>query len=969
MTSSIGDAHPRDPRRPQAAAGELRPVSVLSCALQLRALASGGLSAEAHGVAAGRFRRLVCDVVERFGGVAGSLVGRRATSFFGVPTSGEDTAARAARAALELQRRVAEESAALETRGSIAWSTGIGLTTGQAMIDDGLVSGAVVDAAPSLAEVAEPGEILASPDVVRRLMGRYRFDAEAVDRADPAMAPALRAHRLIGPEASAPDVDGPMVGRAQELALLEALAERSFHGRGQIVAVTGEAGIGKTRLLAALHESLADTDHLHVALRGRPHDDAPFGPWTAMIRRAAQLEAADAPEVVAHKLEQYRATRGVERLPRALLTRLTGAAEMAGDGDIARCADALARWVHAASQRKPVRLEIEDLQWLDAGTLAFVKRLIEDRGHAPVMLLVTLRTDETPALDALRGRPGISQIALSPLTEAESQALAAAIERDGDHDGDRDDAIQTTVARAEGNPYILRALLRHAAAEGDGEIPESIQERMMARLDALSHAARRLLQIAAVLGPAFGAERLETAWPGPEPVAHPLAELRRRGLLLRAAADASQLSFGHRLLHQAVYDSLLPGRRRHLHAEIAAVLDVEETERTEDELGQRADHRRAAGRIDASLDDRIRLAEKAAARGAHDRAAEALQEALADADRLPADRRAARVDAIAMPLVEALFSAGRMRPILALFDARPAVFENAENPSRVGRYEAWRALTLSYAGRGTDAVRAAKKANALGRRVRDEAVQGRGRVVLGLEAFAAGDFKKGKEHGEKALILLERADDLWWQAQALEVRAACDLVGGEIDAALDSLEAAEALRSAIGDWRLCGQWIRIYALGVLDDERPSRAAEAQETAERRCVDAASRSLLAGARGVAHGRAGRFEDAAAALTQAVEDLGDLGMRRFAGWFGAWLARVRVLAGDAAAGRVALSDAEARLQDAGFALGDGELARARAALAQSDGDAAQARAHLDEAQGVWARFGVRIEQASEADASGR
>ena len=980
MESSPGTT-PIESRNESPMEADLRQVCVLSCELRLREIVPGALTDEVRFVLEARFQQLVRRVAQRYGGAPAPLLGRSSTSFFGAPEPCESTAERAVFAALELLRRVVEQSAGLETDWSVGWSLGIGLAAGRAVVSDELVSGGPVEVAPSLSRTAQPGELLVNSELARCLAGRYRFEAGALDLAETSVAEVVQgtvdALKLEGLEEVPADPEIPMVGRVQELSILRELAQRAIEGRGQIVAVTGEAGIGKTRLLAELRRSLAGTRILHLKAPCRPYGGGLFSPWIELVRGAARLNEADSPQAVAEKLRRRLRLIGVDESPPELLALL----KKSESPPIAPCADALCRLVLAASRRTPVILEVEDLQWIDPGTRAVLERLAEALGPSRLMILLTDRAGQARALVPLLGRPDATQIALQPLTEAQCQDFVSSLLDDASArpnssrtDSVGADAVQAIVARAivaraEGNPYFIRELLQSSATGDDaveeGRVPVAIQELMTARLSELSGPARRLLRVASVLGRELDVARLEAVWPGPESIEAPLAELRRPRLLVPTAAGEATLSFCHGLLQETLYGSLLPGRRRLLHAKIAAILDAEATELTERELARRADHRREAGDVDASLDDRILLAEKASARGASEPAVDALSEALGDTEFLPSDHGARRVAEIMLPLVEALFSVGRLHSILDLFDAYPEVLDRPDDPGRVGSYEGWRALTLSYLGRPTGAVRAAKRANSLGRRARDESVQGRGRVVLGLEAFAAGDFKKGEEHGLKAIVLLERTDDLWWKSQALEVRAACDLAIGRVDAALEGLEAAEVLRSAIGDWRLSGAWLRLYALGSLGEQGRSAALAASEDLRRQCVDAPSRALLAGALGVLHCRAGNPADAVPALTRAVADLEDLGMRRHGGWFGAWLVRALTLGGDEAAARIALDAAEKSLGDAGFVLGDGELQRARWALARSRDDEDQARAHLDEARAIWSRFGVRLEEESGAD----
>lgn len=526
------------------------------------------------------------------------------TATFGVPRTLEDDAARSLEAALTL------------TAPALA----IGVASGPIEVDPRgvdpvsgpLYLGPTLRRAAELAEAGRAGEIWVAPDTRRLVGGRFAFArAQGPDlpRGDPPDDPpgeALEAPgedtgvwRLIGrrlrSDSSLGGASGSpsaAIGRARELAMLEAWLAAARAGGGSVVGVTGEAGVGKTHLVHALRVGDEAAAVRWIVLDPPAVGDAPLGTIARLLGALLDVEPGGDP--AARRLAaiaQLAARAGAGRAPDPELeTVVIEILGLGGKGSTrALPAEVPGRLTHLlrgllaeASRRETVVLVADDAQRLDEASLEILRSVTEGIGRLPAQLILLYRPDWA---HPWFNKPDYRHLALGPLDGSAESALAAA--RLGIAVADLPAGLDKLVARAGGNPFFVEetlrwledtaALQRRAGAwalvraPAEAGLPGTVQRMLAARLDRLPPATRRVLDAAAVLGAAFDPVLLARVLGGAA-IDAPLAELERRGFVV-APWGSGDYSFGHGLVREAALAGLLAQERRALHLRAGRVLE------------------------------------------------------------------------------------------------------------------------------------------------------------------------------------------------------------------------------------------------------------------------------------------------------------------------------------------------------------------------------------------------------------
>ena len=590
------------------------------------------------------------DAIERFEGTREKFIGDAVFAVFGWPRSHDDDAVRASLAAMAIRaglHEIADGGEPLEVRIGIA--TGEVLTSGTRSGGDMGLTGEAITTAARIQSLARPGEILLEGATVAAARGRLATEDRGTvvlrGQSTPVTLHALRGEAGTGAwipfRAAAP---GPLVGRTSELGALTSVIDVCARtGRGGIVVVVGEAGIGKSRLLAAAEAHARDaglawtwTENVSYG-RGEPYRFARLfaqtladehgvdsGNLTRRLVFTADLTPDDARRLggaIAAIARDASFTGWEEEAPYAPIDP----AEVAsGLTDVAR------RYIdRLMTLDGPRAVVIDDLHWLDPSSVTLVDLLVEATADRPLVLLAGTRPTGYPAwVD----RPDVHRIDLTGLAEPETARLAtlvarAAFEADG---------IRSIHERTEGNPLFIgetvRAFLEDGTLEwrdgrvamiesGRRTVPVTLRAVLGARIDALEPAGREVLGVASIIGITFReslVEQLlgETLPPGT------LDHLAEAAMIRRA--DEGEWRFAHGLIREAAYAGLLASRRRTLHARLADHLERRPLAATP---GQIATHRVASGDALRALPLLREAAESALALGAASEAAAFWQQA------------------------------------------------------------------------------------------------------------------------------------------------------------------------------------------------------------------------------------------------------------------------------------------------------------------------------------------------------
>lgn len=645
--------------------GERRQLTIMFCDLVGSTALSTKLDPEDLSQVMVAYKEAAAGEITKFGGHIAKFLGDGVLAYFGWPRAFEHDAERAVKAGLELVDVISR----LKTPDRTSLACRVGIATGPVVVGDLIGEGAaqeesVVGETPNLAArleaLAQPGEVVLAAST-RRLIGEL-FDLVALgEQTLKGFDRPIEAWRALGErslesrfEARSGDAV-PMIGRDRERDLLEDLWTKTTSGSGHVVLLSGEAGIGKSRLTAELDAIASSTPHTKLRYQCSPfHEDSPLYPITQQLERAGQLQAADSDVVKLDKLEQLltlSASDPADAVPlfASLLSISTGDRYPQKDVSPQKRKDliqeAIIEQLKGLSIRQPVLLLFEDLHWIDPTSLELLDRLVEIVPTIPVLAVLTFRPEfRAPWV----GQAHVASIILNRLN---ARAGADLIRRmTGNHPLPQDVEDQI-IAKTDGVPLFVEELTKTVLESGMVEtgnggyrlvhdlpalaIPETLQDSLMARLDRLAP-VKEVAQIGAVLGREFSYALIAaTADLDDQALGSALDQLADAELIYaRGRPPNATYLFKHALVQDTAYSSLLRSRRQQLHARVVHVLESEFQQMVEQEPELIARHAAAAGQVEQAIAFWYRAAERANIRSANAEAEGHIRKALAAVDNL-----------------------------------------------------------------------------------------------------------------------------------------------------------------------------------------------------------------------------------------------------------------------------------------------------------------------------------------------
>jgi predicted ATPase/class 3 adenylate cyclase len=764
---------------------ERRQLTVMFVDLVGSTALSARLDPEEMGAVLRAYQNAVAGEIARFEGHVAKFMGDGVLAYFGWPVAHEDEAERAVRAGLAIVAAVARL-----TGGEASLACRIGLATGLVVVGELIGEGVaqeqtVVGETPNLAArlqaLAAPGQLVVA-ETTRRLLGDVfeladlgRHEIKGIDRTVEAFAvtgerPA--ASRFTA--RSGPDLL-PIVGRDQELALLLERWKQARAGEGQLVLLSGEAGIGKSRITAALLEALAAEPHVNLRYQCSPyHSDSALWPVIQQMGLAAGITPVDSMDAKLDKLEALLGEAVADVGAAApLLAALLGIDGDARYGPIdlppqqrrQRTLQALLDQLSGLAARQPVLVVVEDVHWVDPTTLELVELMLDRVATAPVLLLATARPSFTHGFG---GHPIVTRLALNRLGR---EATAAIMTRVTGGKALPAELVAEIAARTDGVPLYVEEMTKAVLESGalretedawllDGPldrlaIPTSLHDSLMARLDRL-HPVKEVAQTAAVIGRTFDHQTIAALAGLPEnELSEAMQRLVEAELVFRRGAppDATYL-FKHALVRDAAYESLLKSRRQALHARLFRLLEKDPNAPPE----ILAQHAEAAGRMAEALDQWERAGAAAVARPAYKEAIAAFNAAIRLAREHGADgSRQRRELVLQVQLGPALIAnLGYQAP------ATTAAFERAlELAEQIGEPDLLiPAIYGLVAGRYIAVTPFAELAQRLGELTsvgRDSGARCVALRMLALEQFHAGQYSRSLDLVDQALAIHDPA--------------------------------------------------------------------------------------------------------------------------------------------------------------------------------------------------------------------
>ena len=802
------------PSKGLQASAERRPITVMFCDLVGSTSLAAKLDAEDWRNLVNAYLDEASAAVTGFGGHVLKKLGDGLMALFGYPQAQENDAERAVRAALAIQRALADLNARNAAKGAPELSARIGIESGPVVVE---ASGEVFGDAPNVAArvqaAAEPGSVLITLNVQRQVAGLFVAEEQGARELKGVSQP-VQLFRIVrasgGGRRGGARTLTPFVGREEELGLLTRRWERARAGEGQLVLVVGEPGLGKSRLIEEFHSQLAETPHtwsewsasqllqntpLHpIAEWGRLRfgADAPAEQRLADLEGTLRLIGLDPAEhapllapLVDIPLPPDRATNfPPEELRRRQLAAMTA-------------------WVLAGARSQPLVLAFEDLHWADPTSLDLLRAFADRGAQAPLLVLATTRP-EFRAPWSLRSHHSL--ISLSPLDRAGVARMVGEISA---RHALSKELIEGVNERTGGVPLfveeVTRLLVERGEQGGVQAIPPTLQQSLAARLDRLGP-AREVAQIGAVLGRDFVYALLRDVAEIDEPALQ--ASLDRLAdadlLFVEGAPPEANYRFKHALIQDAAYDSLLKSRRQALHRRAAEVL--RDSANAEPEAI--AHHFTEAGLDDLAIEWWGKAGDQALRRSAFQEAIAHLGKAIAMADKAGATARRAtggsaapnqRLTQLHVAYGNALIAArgfGAPETTEAFARARESASGDKDAPERLAAdYGLW---ASSYVRGELPSMRAHAAAFLSDVEARPDSPEaGVAHRAAGITCWFAGEYREARDHLERALALFQpgRDDDLAFRfGQDAGVAAMAYLAIalwplGEVDRAISLIDA------------------------------------------------------------------------------------------------------------------------------------------------------------------------------------
>src|SRR5262252_9186379 len=702
---------------------ERRHLTVMICDLVGSTALSARLDPEDMNAVMDAYHAACARIMLTYDGFIGDFRGDGILAYFGYPRAHEDDAERTVRAALDIIAAVAR----LETRAGEPLAVRIGIATGLVLVGDlsregALRENAVVGDTPNLAArlqaLAEPGTVVVAAST-RRLLGDLfrlrdlgRHEVKGIAEPVPAWAvegvsdsesrfEAVRAAGLTD-----------FIGREDELDFLRERQRLAWKGEGQIALISGEPGIGKSRLAAALAERIAGEPHTRLRYQcSHYHTNSALRPFIAQLERAAGFKADDTPKQRLDKLKAVLAMDGsrieaVVPLFAALLSipldERYPLLALSPTQQRRRTLVALLDQFEGLARRQPILLVFEDAQWADATSLELLDLTVERVRQLPVLALFTFRPEFEPPWVGL---PNVGTLTLGRLDRSNVESMVARVT------GGRvlpAEVMKQIVTKTDGNPLFVEELTKTVLEAGilvedaagyrlDGPlpplaIPETLQDSLMARLDRLAP-VKEIAQIGAAIGREFSYS-LVHAVVGRDETAlkQALAQLEQAELVFRRGDPPEAVyTFKHALVRDAAYESLLKSRRHQLHSQIARAFEERFADIVASQPEIVAHHFTEAGLVDPAIEYWLKAGAKAFSLYANEDAVRFFERALILLKKLPetCDNLERAVD-IRFQLRNALLPLGKTDRILRSLDELDPILARLGDKLRSAQYAAYR---------------------------------------------------------------------------------------------------------------------------------------------------------------------------------------------------------------------------------------------------------------------------------------
>ncbi len=783
---------------------------------------------------------VILNAVHRYEGTVNQFLGDGVMALFGAPIAHEDHPHRALRAALAIQRGLGPLREDVLRAHGAEFRVRIGINTGLVVVGaigrdlrmDYTAVGDTTNLAARLLNLAQPGQIALSRHTQHLTEGYFVFEDLGEFQVKGKTEP-IRAYAVTGELAGRTRLEvskerglTPLAGRDGELGRLMAAFRRAAEGKAAIVLVSGDPGVGKSRLLYEFLHRLDELGARELEATCLSYGRSiPYHPILELLRRQLGLsEGTSADDIRGRVAERLRALGMDGNEPATLLAHFLGVfapPEFLGRLDPAQLKERTFRVVGAVllggSQAAPVVIVVENVHWLDASSEELLEHLARSLpAHRALLLLST--------------RPGFTAPWLAP-------PLAETIRLEGLDSGDvwgmirallgttglSEALVEMLFAKSEGNPLYLEEIVRQLQETGglvveDGEarlseadvkVPETINDIIAARIDRLAEPFKQTLQVAAVVGRQFAVALLSPLLQEHDQVViDRLCDLQALDFVF--LVERLLYSFKHALTQEVVYAGLLERRRRRVHAAVGLALEDLHADHLDDVAELLAHHFGKSGETEKAVDYAILAAEKAQRRWAHTEALAQFDTALKLLATMPdtEPNRLRRIDAV-IKQAEIKFALGRHAEHIQALEGIRELVESTPDPRRRAVWSYWTGFLHSLTGaRPEVAIAYCRQASAIADSANMDEIRAFADSCLAQAYTVAGRLADALAAGERAGAFFEARGNIWWACRTLWIMSTTANAIGDWARSLECCRRALQYGQEVNDLRLkvVGWW-------------------------------------------------------------------------------------------------------------------------------------------------------------------
>lgn len=772
---------------PSTSEAERRQLTVMFCDLVDSTALSSALDPEQLRDLLLAYQTACAGVIDRYDGHLAKYLGDGLLVYFGLPRAHEDDAQRAVSAGLDIVDGIALLNRDLSRKYGIELSVRLGVHTGLVVAgemgagaarEEMAIVGETPNIAARLQSLAAPNALVISSSTHRLVGGLFTYEDMGVYQLKGVFRP-MQAWRVTGQrltesrfEAQHPAGPSPLIGREAELDLLLRRWGQAKQGDGQVVLLSGEPGIGKSRIVEALLDRIGDLPHVRMRCQCSAYfTTSALYPFARQLARAAGLQPTDPPEIKLDKLEHILTDSG-QAVPEiaplfASLLSIPPAShypklELTAESLKQRTVTALVDRVVGLATRKSVLIVVEDAHWIDPSSEALISAAIDRVQDACVLMVVTYRPDHKPPWS---GRTHLTKLMLNRLSQTQAADMIGKLA----NEALPAEIIQQIVAKADGVPLFIEELTKAVLEAGlpasdqticaraerhQLSVPMTLQDALVARLDRAT-GTKDVAQVAAVLGREFGEGLLKAVSTlNRNKLARALDELVHAGLLFRRGSlRQPSYVFKHALVQDAAYGTLLLSSRQQLHARTAGVLEQQFPEITEAQPELLAHHYEAAGIHDRAITYWQRSGTRARERSNYVEAERALSAAIALVPQLPDEARKCTELDLQMALgavYRALRGSGSLQTEFTYRRAR-ALCEEVGKDDRLLEVVYGQFVSAFNRPKLHDAERYASEFFDIARRDHNASALKVAEYLIGSTAFLLGDLVRARQHLEDSL--------------------------------------------------------------------------------------------------------------------------------------------------------------------------------------------------------------------------